>query len=226
MKVLLLNLKQIFVILCVMPTTSFFSSVTRRPQGNTQNNLLQYERKPTDSEREAIIQLEKERRDAYLMKKVRPWEGNYDILIRRKQVPSIEYTKAADVVHIIMSAFGEMDCPQLDHGAAVALSFASPGGTLANSGLDPAAYGRFLRASHASLIDWRNWRVVKSEECSTDDVHVKREIIEVQVRGWGSVIGGDDGNDDEGAYYFHLNKNSLEGIWLLDVILKKNNVQL
>lgn len=180
------------------------------------------ERQPTASEEARIQALERERRDAFLERKVRPWEGSYEILARRKQVPSIDYAKA-DVVNVIMAAFGEMDCPQLDHGAAVALSFAAPAGTLANSGLDPAAYGRFLRASHASLLDWRSWRITESREEPIDDAQGIRETVKVQVSGWGSIIGG-DGGDDEGTYDFHLYRAALDGIWLLDVILRDSDL--
>lgn len=187
------------------------------------------EREPTTSEQAEIAKLEKDRLDSYLEKKIRPWEGSLDILERRKQVPSEEFTKSTDVVNVIMAAFGEMDCPQLDHGAAVALSFASPAGTIANSGLDPSGYGSFLRVSQSSLLDWRKWSIVKttrSEEPPSQGDQAIRETIRVNVKGWGSIIGGMDGNDDEGVFDFLMVREGdldLGGLWLLDVILRCDN---
>ena len=186
-----------------------------------------YEREPTASEQAEIAKLEADRRDAYMEKKIRPWEGSFEILERRKQVPSDEYTKSTDVVNVIMTALGEMDCPQLDHGAAVALSFASPAGTLADSGLDPAGYGSFLRRTYGSLLDWRKWQIIETSDMPPQDGHTTaRETVRVAVRGWGSIIGGmDEANDDEGIFDFLMVREgdqNLGGLWLLDVILRRD----
>lgn len=186
-----------------------------------------YEREPTASEQAEIAKLEADRRDAYMEKKIRPWEGSFEILERRKQVPSDEYSKSTDVVNVIMTALGEMDCPQLDHGAAVALSFASPAGTLANSGLDPAGYGSFLRRTYGSILDWRKWQIIETSDTPPQDGQTTaRETVRVAVRGWGSIIGGmDEANDDEGIFDFLMVREgdqNLGGLWLLDVILRRD----
>jgi hypothetical protein len=45
----------------------------------------------------------------------------------------------------VLKALQINDDPQLDHGAAVALQFASPDSSLALSGINAAQYGTFLR---------------------------------------------------------------------------------
>jgi hypothetical protein len=148
--------------------------------------------------------------EAYLSGKARKWRGTWDILPRRKQVPLPEYS-SKDVVMTILKALKNSDDPQLDHGPAVVLSFASPQGTLKESNLDPSDYGRFLRdPSHGylALIDFKEAELL--EETKLGETSRRQRVC---VRGWGS-LGGDSAYQ---LFDFFLSKPT--DTWLVDVIL-------
>jgi hypothetical protein len=176
----------------------------------------------SSSKEEQIASLGKERLESYLNQQVRPWDGNWDILKRKREVPSDEYTKSQDVVSVIMNALGETDSPQLDHGAAVVLSFSSPKGALAKSTLCPSAYGKFMRDKHESLLNTRKWEVLEVRPKSDSSDVEEREIVQVKAYGWGSILSS-NAEDDEGVYDFHMSRESpsVGGQWLVDVILRR-----
>jgi len=150
--------------------------------------------------------------EAYLSGKARKWRGSWDILPRRKQVPSPEYS-SKDVVVTILKALKNSDDPQLDHGPAVVLSFASPQGTLKESNLDPSDYGRFLRdPSHGylPLVDFKEAELL--EELKLGETSKKQRV---RVRGWGSLGGGTTVGDS----YFDFFLSKPTDTWLVDVIL-------
>lgn len=148
-----------------------------------------------------------------------PWKGSRRSLARRKQVPLPEYTPQ-QVVRKCLDALQLNDEPQLDHGCCVLLEFKSPQGLLAESGLDPAGYGRFLRNSDYSiLLDHNESELVGKPSPSAAPAEgqqegkaVERVVQRVRVRGW-SVYG----KRAETDFDFHLSK--IDDCWLLDVIV-------
>ena len=123
-----------------------------------------------------------------------------------------------------MASLRESDSPQLDHGPAVILSFAFGDGALAKSKMDPSGLGTFLRSRYDSLLDWRSYEIIDTQETTaiTEDVF-ERCNVKVKVKGWGTILGSltDESRvtDDEGVYEFSMvwvNRN-----WLVDVIVKK-----
>jgi hypothetical protein len=99
------------------------------------------------------------------------------------------------------------------HGACVALEFKSPAGPLAEGGLDPAAYGRFIRDSdYASLIDFKTSELVGELETLTDSLSVRQHV---KITDWQSS----DNSKGVTNYDFYL--TSVMGIWLLDIVLLK-----
>lgn len=139
-----------------------------------------------------------------------PWSGRTDILVRRKQVPDSSYGPQ-EVVRKCLDAFQVNDDPQLDHGCCVLLGFKSPLGPLAESGLDPAAYGRFLRASpdYSLLVDHSNSDLIGEPEPIKDSLSVRQSV---KVQGWRLGSGSEVKNFD-----FYLTK--IDDKWLIDVVL-------
>lgn len=171
-----------------------------------------------------VALLEKERLESFLEKKTRVWEGTWEILKRKAQVPSERYS-ATEVVHLIMSSMRESDSPQLDHGPAVILSFAFENGALANSKMDPSGLGSFLRGRYDSLLDWRRYEIVDTQKVTSavDNDLLERCAITVKVSGWGSLLGSlsaDGATDDDGVYEFSMVRANKK--WLVDVIVKRS----
>lgn len=145
----------------------------------------------------------------------KPWKGSRSMLIRRKQIPDISYGPV-DVVKICLDALQNNDDPQLDHGACVVLEFKSPTGLLAQEGLDPAAYGRFLRSTeYKSLIDFKLYRVEGQPIELMDSLSVK---LPVKIVAWKDLSGNNEKNA-ETSFEFYLTKT--KDLWLVDVILAK-----
>ena len=128
-------------------------------------------------------------------------------MARRGQVPTPDMTPR-DVCKVCLTALQNNDDPQLDHGAAVVLQFASPSGLLAEGGLDPAQYGRFLRDSeYSALIDFKTAEFVGEPQEVGDSLVAKQTV---KVVGW-------DGQAPR-LFDFMLSQVSGEQ-WLLDIIL-------
>ena len=141
------------------------------------------------------------------------WRGTYDILGRRGQVPSAQYS-AKEVVDIVVTALGCNDDPQLDHGACTALSFRSPGGPLADASLDPASYGQFLRSNeYSALLDYKSYELVGDPVELKDSLSVKQQV---RVNGWVT-------SSAPGARLFDFYLTKVADKWLLDVILLRKD---
>ena len=168
-----------------------------------------------------VALLEQERLESFLEKKTRAWEGNWDILKRKSQVPSEEYG-ATDVVDVIMTSLRESDSPQLDHGPAVILSFACENGALADSNMDPSGLGSFLRSRYSTLLDWRRYEIEETQEVTNENDLFERCTVRVKVSGWGFLLGslGSGEEDDEDLYEFSMVQEKKN--WLVDVIVKRS----
>ena len=168
-----------------------------------------------------VALLEQERLESFLEKKNRAWEGNWDVLKRKSQVPSEDYC-ATDVVDLIMTSLRESDSPQLDHGPAVILSFAFENGALADSNMDPSGLGSFLRSRYSTLLDWRRYEIEETQEVTNENDLFERCTVRVKVSGWGSLLGslGSGEEDDEGLYEFSMVQEKKN--WLVDVIVKRS----
>jgi hypothetical protein len=140
----------------------------------------------------------------------KPWKGTRIALPRKGQVPLPEYS-AQDVVRICLSALQNNDDPQLDHGACVSLEFKSPMGPLSEGGLDPAAYGRFIRGSeYSSLIDFKSYELVGEIEQLSDSLSVRQKV---RITDWQSSA------NSKGITFFDFYLTQVSGCWLLDIIL-------
>ena len=140
----------------------------------------------------------------------KPWKGTRIALPRKGQVPLPEYS-AQDVVRICLSALQNNDDPQLDHGACVSLEFKSPMGPLSDGGLDPAAYGRFIRGTeYSSLIDFKSYELVGEVEQLSDSLSVRQKV---RITDWQSSI------NCKGITYYDFYLTQVGGCWLLDIIL-------
>lgn len=140
----------------------------------------------------------------------KPWKGTRIALARRGQVPLPEYS-AQDVVRICLAALQNNDDPQLDHGSCVALEFKSPTGALAEGGLDPAAYGRFIRdTDYASLIDFKASELVGELQPLSDSLSVRQLV---KITDWQSSP------NSKGVTNFDFYLTQVRGYWLLDIIL-------
>mmetsp|Transcript_2396 Transcript_2396/g.4247 ORF Transcript_2396/g.4247 Transcript_2396/m.4247 type:complete len:210 (-) Transcript_2396:12-641(-) len=147
------------------------------------------------------------------MKGTMPWKGTRDILPRKKQIPSKEYS-ATSVVRKILDALQINDDPQLDHGCCVLLEFKSPSGPLAKTDLDPAAYGRFLRnTEYGLLIDHTVSTLVGEPEELSDSLSIRQKVT---IKGYGS---DDMGPRELKELDFDFYLTNVESTWLLDVIL-------
>jgi hypothetical protein len=143
----------------------------------------------------------------------KPWKGTRSTLARRGQVPSPERS-VQDVVRICLAALQHNDDPQLDHGACVVLEFKSPTGPLAQGGLDPAGYGRFLRdTEYNSLLDFKTAELVGEPVELGDSVSVRQQVKVVEFSSGSNSVSA------EKFFDFYLSKVS--GSWLIDVILMK-----
>ena len=140
----------------------------------------------------------------------KPWKGTRIALVRKGQVPLPEYS-AQDVVRICLAALLNNDDPQLDHGACVVLEFKSPTGPLAEGGLDPAAYGRFLRSSdYNCLIDFKSSELVGELEQLSDSLSVRQQV---KITDWQNSM------NNRGVNIFDFYLTQVRGCWLLDIIL-------
>ena len=140
----------------------------------------------------------------------KPWKGTRIALVRKGQVPLPEYS-AQDVIRICVSALQNNDDPQLDHGACVTLEFKSPTGPLAEGGLDPAGYGRFLRGTeYSSLIDFKSYELVGELEQLSDSLSVRQQI---KITDWQSSP------NNKGVTNFDFYLTQVRSCWLLDIIL-------
>ena len=140
------------------------------------------------------------------------WKGTREVLPRRKQIPSPDYTPQ-DVCRIVLSALQNNDDPQLDHGACVVLEFKSPTGPLAEGGLDPAGYGRFIRDSdYNALIDFKSADMIGEPVSLGDSLSVRQSV---KITDWQSS----DTSRGDKVFDFYLTNCS--GQWLIDVILCK-----
>lgn len=140
----------------------------------------------------------------------KPWKGTRIALVRKGQVPLPEYS-AQDVIRICLSALQNNDDPQLDHGACVTLEFKSPTGPLAEGGLDPAAYGRFLRGTeYSSLIDFKSYELVGELEQLSDSLSVRQQV---KITDWQSSP------NSRGITNFDFYLTQVRSCWLLDIIL-------
>lgn len=140
----------------------------------------------------------------------KPWGGTRIALSRKGQVPLPEYS-AQDVVRICLAALQNNDDPQLDHGACVSLEFKSPTGPLAEGGLDPAAYGRFIRGSdYSSLIDFKTYELAGELEQLSDSLSVRQGV---RIIDWQSSI------NSKGTTNYDFYLTQVRGCWLLDIIL-------
>lgn len=135
----------------------------------------------------------------------KPWKGSKDILERRNQIPLAEYLPN-DVIRICLEALKSNDDPQLDHGACVTLAFQSPSGVLANGGLDPAAYGRFLRSTdYEALLDFYKYEFIDGNIVIGDNSIIQK----VNILKW----------DNQGSQNFDFYLSKVNEKWLIDIIL-------
>eukprot|EP01038_Epipyxis_sp_PR26KG_P008598 gene8598-11618_t len=140
-----------------------------------------------------------------------PWKGTRSILGRKKQIPSQDYD-AQQVIRICLDALVINDDPQLDHGCCVLLSFMSPIGPLAESGLDPAGYGRFLRSTdYGVLLDHKKAEFVGPPEWLTPDQTKMKQKIRIES------FNITNGKASQTIFSFYLSK--IDFFWLVDVIL-------
>ena len=145
------------------------------------------------------------------------WNGDRNILKRKKQVPDPKYGPS-DVVKIVLRALQSNDDPQLDHGALVVLEFKSPKGVLATTGLDPAGYGRFLRGSeYSKLIDFKSYDLVGEPEVLQGDENTMKQTVEIS--GW--VYGMEAVANAETISTFDFFLSKIGAYWLVDAILKR-----
>ena len=94
------------------------------------------------------------------------------------------------------------------------LEFKSPTGPLAEGGLDPAGYGRFIRDSdtHNALIDFKNADMIGEPVSLGDSLSVRQSV---KIVDWQSS----DTNRGDKVFDFYL--TNCNGQWLIDVILCK-----
>lgn len=138
------------------------------------------------------------------------WKGDRMSLRRRKQVPLPEYSPQK-VIEIVLRALQVNDDPQLDHGACVLLEFKSPTGPLADGGLDPAEYGRFLRDTEYSLlIDHSIAECLGSPVTLQDGFSVKQPV---KIKGFSL----EDFSSITKTFDFYLSQ--FDECWLIDVVL-------
>ena len=147
--------------------------------------------------------------EAFLEGKPRKWSGRWDIMKRRGQVPAPEQSPV-EVVVTILKALKTNDDPQIDHGAAVILAFASPDGPLKRSGLDPAQYGSFLRTNYPALLDFKSAELLGDTKLIDITTTTFRQPI--RARGWS----GD--SSLTGDFEFILTRAGENDPWLIDVI--------
>lgn len=138
-----------------------------------------------------------------------PWRGSRDVLKRKKQWPLSEYSPQ-QVVRKVLDALQINDDPQLDHGCCVLLEFKAPGGVLAQSGLDPAGYGRFLRSTeYGLLLDYNDAELIGEPTQGKDSLSLIQRVL---VKGWTL-----EGKREERTFDFFL--CFANDMWLIDVIL-------
>lgn len=141
----------------------------------------------------------------------KPWGGTRDILKRKGQIP-LASLGPRDIIKICLAALQHNDDPQLDHGGAVVLEFKSPNGVIAESGLDPAGYGRFLRSTaYSALLDFSSVELLGDLEEIAGGDSVRQSVKIKQFDSPGKFF--------EHTFDFYLSK--VNGLWLLDSILKK-----
>ena len=143
----------------------------------------------------------------FLEGKPRKWSGRWDIMQRRGQMPSPEYSPV-EVVVTILKALKNNDDPQIDHGAAVVLAFASPDGALKQSGVDPAQYGLFLSTNYPALLDF------KSAELLGDT-----KIIDITTTTFRQPIRASGWSGANGDFEFILTRCGETSPWLVDTIV-------
>jgi len=144
---------------------------------------------------------------AFLEGKPRKWSGRWDIMKRRGQMPSPEYSPV-EVVVTILKALKNNDDPQIDHGAAVVLAFASPDGALKQSGVDPAQYGLFLSTNYPALLDFKSAELLGDTKMIDITTTTFRQLI--RASGWSGAIG---------TFEFILTRCGESSPWLVDAIV-------
>jgi len=162
----------------------------------------------------------------------KPWRGSTISLGRRGQIPNARYSPA-DVVRICLKALQSNDDPQLDHGCCVVLQFRSPKGELfmfniinvtlskfhkgilAETNLDPAIYGRFIRSNNQydSLIDFKSAEL-RGEPIPVPSRSNNAVKQRVQIENWTIDT---QSKPKFKNYEFYLSNES--DVWLIDAIL-------
>lgn len=138
-----------------------------------------------------------------------PWRGSRDVLKRKKQWPQPEYSPQ-QVIRKVLNALQINDDPQLDHGCCVLLEFKSPNGVLAQSGLDPTGYGRYLRSTDYSLLlDYNDAELIGEPIQGKDSLSL---IQRVAVKGWTL-----NGQREERKFDFFL--KFANNTWLIDTMV-------
>jgi hypothetical protein len=142
------------------------------------------------------------------------WKGSKTSLARKGQVPNPNYTPK-DVIQVCLEALKSNDDPQLDHGACVVLEFRSPSGPLSIL-KDPKEYGDFLRnqKDYEILVDFKQGRLVGTAVEMGQPNSIRQTV---QLIGWGDQI-----NSSRHFFDFYLSK--IDGNWLLDGIVKNNDI--
>ena len=143
---------------------------------------------------------------AFLEGKPRKWSGRWDIMKRRGQMPSPEYSPV-EVVVTILKALKNNDDPQIDHGAAVVLAFASPDGALKQSGVDPAQYGLFLSTNYPVLLDFKSAVLGDTKMIDITTTTFRQPI---RASGWSGA---------NGEFEFILTRCGESSPWLVDAIV-------
>jgi hypothetical protein len=147
---------------------------------------------------------------AFLEGKPRKWSGRWDIMKRRGQMPSPEYSPV-EVVVTILKALKNNDDPQIDHGAAVVLAFASPDGALKKSGVDPAQYGLFLSTNYPALLDFKSAELLGDTNTKMIDNTTTTFRQPIRASGWSGA--------SFGTFEFILTRCGESSPWLVDAIV-------